>query len=67
MSIFLSIKAYKENPNIVYDPKLWSIKFDRDGIDRSRFSMDFYYPFLARAKEANVNLNNSYKNFMSLI
>ena len=63
MSIFLSIAAYKENPNIVYDPKLWSIKFDRDGIDRSRFSMDFYYPFLARAKRSKGEFEQLLQEF----
>jgi hypothetical protein len=29
---------------------MWQEKFNRDGIDRSRFSMDFYYPFLAGIK-----------------
>jgi hypothetical protein len=29
---------------------MWQEKFNRDGVDRSRFSMDFYYPYLAGIK-----------------
>ena len=49
MSIYLSITA-KESlaPNLITN--LWDKKFDRDGVDRSRFSMDFYYPYLAGIK-----------------
>jgi|TARA_B110000459_G_C16590401_1_gene485908 hypothetical protein len=65
MSIFLSLKALNNESSIDLDLKKWNEKFDRDGVDRSRFSMDFYYPYLAGIKkdknEFKLNLKNFYK------
>ena len=49
MSIFLSLVA-KNKSFPEFKINMWQEKFNRDGIDRSRFSMDFYYPFLAGIK-----------------
>jgi hypothetical protein len=59
MSIFLSMVAKDKNfPKFNID--MWQEKFNRDGVDRSRFSMDFYYPFLAGIK-------NNKKEFLDLL
>ena len=59
MSIFLSLAAKdKSVPKFKID--MWQEKFDRDGVDRSRFSMDFYYPFLAGIK-------NNKEEFLDLL
>ena len=49
MSIFLSLVA-KDKSFPKFNTEMWQEKFNRDGVDRSRFSMDFYYPFLAGIK-----------------
>jgi len=63
MSIFLSLAA-KDKSFPKFNIDIWQEKFNRDGVDRSRFSMDFYYPFLAgiknNKKEFLVLLNNYY-------
>lgn len=38
-------------------------RFNRDGIDRSRFSMDFYYPFLAGLNENYQYLKDEMRKF----
>ena len=59
MSIFLSLAAKdKSVPKFKFD--MWQEKFDRDGVDRSRFSMDFNYPFLAGIK-------NNKEEFLDLL
>ena len=63
MSIFLSLKALDKSIDINLDEQLWNSKFNRDGIDRSRFSMDFYYPFLCGFKKDKGEFQNSLKNF----
>ena len=62
MSIYLSITA-KESlaPNLI--TSLWDKKFDRDGVDRSRFSMDFYYPYLAGIKNNKSEFLKSLESF----
>ena len=49
MSILLSLVA-KNKSFPEFKINMWQEKFNRDGVDRSRFSMDFYYPFLAGIK-----------------
>jgi len=63
MSIFLSLKALNNSSKIKFDQKLWSSKFNRDGIDRSRFSMDFYYPYMCGVKNNKNVFHNSLKDF----
>jgi len=59
MSIFLSLVA-KDKSFPKFNTEVWQEKFNRDGVDRSRFSMDFYYPFLAGIK-------NNKKEFLALL
>ena len=59
MSIFLSMVA-KDKSFPKFNIDMWQEKFNRDGIDRSRFSMDFYYPYLAGIK-------NNKKEFLDLL
>ena len=59
MSIFLSMVA-KDKSFPKFNIDMWQEKFNRDGVDRSRFSMDFYYPFLAGIK-------NNKKEFIDLL
>ena len=59
MSIFLSLVA-KDKSFPKLNTEMWQEKFNRDGVDRSRFSMDFYYPFLAGIK-------NNKKEFLDLL
>ncbi len=59
MSIFLSLVA-KDKSFPKFNTEMWQEKFNRDGVDRSRFSMDFYYPFLAGIK-------NNKKEFLDLL
>jgi hypothetical protein len=59
MSIFLSLMA-KDKSVPKFNIEMWQKKFNRDGVDRSRFSMDFYYPFLAGIK-------NNKKEFLDLL
>jgi len=59
MSILLSLAA-KDKSLPMFNIDMWQEKFNRDGIDRSRFSMDFYYPFLAGIK-------NNRKEFLDLL
>ena len=59
MSIFLSLVA-KDKSFPKFNIEMWQEKFNRDGVDRSRFSMDFYYPFLAGIK-------NNKKEFLDLL
>ena len=59
MSIFLSLIA-KDKSFPKFNIEIWQEKFNRDGVDRSRFSMDFYYPFLAGIK-------NNKKEFLDLL
>ena len=59
MSIFLSLMA-KDKSFHKFNIEMWQEKFDRDGVDRSRFSMDFYYPFLAGIK-------NDKKEFIDIL
>ena len=59
MSIFLSLMA-KDKSFPKFNIEMWKEKFNRDGVDRSRFSMDFYYPFLAGIK-------NNKKEFLDLL
>ena len=54
MSILLSLVA-KNKSFPEFKINMWQEKFNRDGIDRSRFSMDFYYPFLAGIKITRMN------------
>jgi len=59
MSIFLSLVA-KDKSFPKFNTEMWQEKFNRDGVDRSRFSMDFYYPYLAGIK-------NNKKEFLDLL
>ena len=59
MSIFLSLMA-KDKSVPKFNIEMWQKKFNRDGVDRSRFSMDFYYPYLAGIK-------NNKKEFLDLL
>ena len=59
MSIFLSLVA-KDKSFPKFNTEKWQEKFNRDGVDRSRFSMDFYYPYLAGIK-------NNKKEFLELL
>ena len=59
MSIFLSLVA-KDKSFPKFNTEMWQEKFNRDGVDRSRFSMDFYYPYLAGIK-------NNKKEFLELL
>ena len=59
MSIFLSLVA-KDKSFPKFNTEMWQETFNRDGVDRSRFSMDFYYPFLAGIK-------NNKKEFLDLL
>ena len=59
MSIFLSLVG-KDKSFPKFNTEMWQEKFNRDGVDRSRFSMDFYYPFLAGIK-------NNKKEFLDLL
>ena len=59
MSIFLSLVT-KDKSLPEFNIDMWQEKFNRDGVDRSRFSMDFYYPFLAGIK-------NNRKEFLDLL
>ena len=59
MSIFISLVA-KDKSFPKFNTEMWQEKFNRDGVDRSRFSMDFYYPFLAGIK-------NNKKEFLDLL
>ena len=52
-----------DHDKIISEDKLNSNKFDRGGIDRSRFSMDSYYPILCESgtkKDAMKTLNKFY-------
>ena len=62
MSIILSLVAKQEKSSKI-NISLWNKKFDRDGVDRSRFSMDFYYPFLAGIKDSSSEFKNSLNEF----
>jgi len=62
MSIHLSIMA-KEFLSPDLNINLWDEKFDRDGVDRSRFSMDFYYPYLAGVKKSKSEFLQVLENF----
>jgi hypothetical protein len=62
MSIHLSIMA-KESLAPDLNVNLWDEKFDRDGVDRSRFSMDFYYPYLAGIKKSKYEFLKILENF----
>jgi hypothetical protein len=62
MSIHLSIMA-KESLAPDLNINLWDEKFDRDGVDRSRFSMDFYYPYLAGIKKSKTEFLKVLENF----
>jgi len=53
----LSNSSFWANPEIP-----WS-KFDRDGVDRSRFSMDFFYQSLARVNLDKDFFKSNLKNF----
>lgn len=59
MSIFLCL-VLKDKSFPRFEIDMWQEKFNRDGVDRSRFSMDFYYPFLAGIK-------NNKKEFLYLL
>ena len=50
-------KSFWSNSEIQWD------KFDRDGVDRSRFSMDFYYPYLAGIKNNKSEFLKSLESF----
>ena len=63
MSIFLSLKAFDKSISIEFNKQIWRSKFNRDGIDRSRFSMDFYYPFMCGVKANKLDFQNSLKDF----
>jgi hypothetical protein len=63
MSIFLSLKALNNSTNIKFNQNLWYSKFNRDGIDRSRFSMDFYYPYMCAIKNDKNTFYNDLKDF----
>ena len=63
MSIFLSLKALNNSTNIKFNQNLWDSKFNRDGIDRSRFSMDFYYPYMCAIKNDKNTFYNDLKDF----
>ena len=62
MSIYISIMA-KEFLAPDLKTNLWDRKFDRDGVDRSRFSMDFYYPYLAGIKNNKSEFLKSLEDF----
>ena len=62
MSIILSLVAKQEKSSKI-NISLWNKKFDRDGVDRSRFSMDFYYPFLAGIKDSSSEFKNYLNEF----
>ncbi len=63
MSIFLSLKALNNNFSIDLNKEKWNEKFNRDGVDRSRFSMDFFYPYLAGIKKDRNDFKNHLKIF----
>ena len=62
MSILLSLTARHER-SFSIDTSKWDQKFDRDGTDRSRFSMDFYYPYLARVKNNKQEFDKHLEEF----
>jgi len=62
MSILLSLVA-KDKSFPEFKINMWQEKFNRDGIDRSRFSMDFYYPFLAGIKNNKKEFLESLDKF----
>jgi len=58
-----------DHDKIISENKLNSNKFDRGGIDRSRFSMDSYYPILCGSgtkKDAIKTLNKFYVNGLGI-
>ena len=58
-----------DHDKIISENKLNSNKFDRGGIDRSRFSMDSYYPILCRSgtkEDAMETLNKFYVNGLGI-
>ncbi|MDC0124102.1 hypothetical protein OAI17_02020 [Gammaproteobacteria bacterium] len=63
MSIFLSLKAFDKFSSIEFDKQVWDSKFNRDGVDRSRFSMDFYYPFMCGVKTNKLDFQSGLKDF----
>jgi hypothetical protein len=63
MSIYLSLKALDNSLEIKFNQELWDQKFNRDGIDRSRFSMDFYYPYMCGVKCDKEQFYSDLKNF----
>ena len=63
MSILLSLRANDITKDINFDTSNWSKKFNRDGQNRSRFSMDFYYPFLAGIKKDKCEFKETLKSF----
>ena len=62
MSIFLSLVA-KDKSFPKFNTEMWQEKFNRDGVDRSRFSMDFYYPFLAGIKNNKKEILDLLDNY----
>jgi hypothetical protein len=62
MSILLSLVA-KDKSFPKFKTDVWHKKFNRDGVDRSRFSMDFYYPFLAGIKNNKKEFLDSLDNY----
>mgnify|MGYP000013064522 FL=1 len=63
MSNIMSEKLYKNNNSVNLDLSLWDQKFDRDGEDRSRFSMDFYYPYMAGVKKNQQVFKKNLEDF----
>ena len=58
-----------DTDKIISETKLNSNKFDRGGIDRSRFSMDSYYPILCNCgtkEDAIKTLNKFYVNGLGI-
>ena len=63
MSILLSLRANDITKDSNFDTSNWSKKFNREGQDRSRFSMDFYYSFLAGIKKDKCEFKETLKSF----
>jgi hypothetical protein len=63
MSIFLSLMALDKSLNIKIDEDMWDQKFNRDGVDRSRFSMDFYYPYICGVHNNKNDFQKNLKDF----
>ena len=62
-------EEFIDHDKIISENKLNSNKFDRGGIDRSRFSMDSYYPILCQSgtiEDAMETLNKFYVNGLGI-